>query len=121
MLSPTVAILSAAFKDAVRWKRLSHNVCDAVKLPRLNQHEVRPLDQEQTRRLLAVAKGSPLECLLTLALVTGTRLGEILALRWSDISFEEKMLQVRHTVDFIQGHGYVETEPKTARSRRTNA
>ncbi len=115
------AILYTAFKDAVQWKRLSHNVCDAVKLPRLNQHEVRPLDQEQARRLLAVAKGTPLECLLTLALVTGMRLGEILALRWIDISFEEKTLQVRHTVDFIQGRGYVETEPKTARSRRTLA
>jgi|SRR5215469_3456937 len=29
------AILGAAFKDAVRWRRLVYNVCDAVKLPRL--------------------------------------------------------------------------------------
>jgi len=112
------AILSAAFKDAVRWRRLSYNVCDAVKLPRLNQRERKPLDQEQAKRLLSVAKGSPLECLFTLALVTGMRIGELLALHWSDINFEEKTLQVQHTVSLIQKLGYVETEPKTESSKR---
>ena len=114
-------ILSTAFKDAVRWKRLSVNVCEHVKLPRVSRRDIKPLDQDQARCLLAVAKGGPLESLLTLALVTGMRLGEILALHWSDISSEEKTLQVLHTVDYIQGYGYVESEPKTENSRRTLA
>ena len=114
-------ILSTAFKDAVRWKRLSVNVCEHVKLPRVSRRDIKPLDQDQARRLLAVAKGGPLESLLTLALVTGMRLGEILALHWNDISSEEKTLQVLHTVDYIQGYGFVESEPKTENSRRTLA
>ena len=113
------AILSTALRDAVKWKRLSVNVCEYVTLPRISKYEVKPLDQAQAKRLLEVAKGGPLECLLTLALVTGMRLGEMLALRWSDINFEEKSLQVRHTVNFIEGYGFVETEPKTDSSRRT--
>jgi integrase len=115
------AILSTAFKDAVRWKRLSINVCEHVTLPRVSKLDVKPLNQEQAKCLVAIAKGSPLESLLTLALVTGMRLGEILALHWNEINFEEKTLRVRHTVDYIQGYGYVETEPKTESSRRTIA
>jgi integrase len=75
-------ILDAALGDAVRWKRLATNVCDAVKLPRLSQREARPLDQEQAQRLLQVAQGNRLAYLLILALTTGMRLGEIVALRW---------------------------------------
>src|SRR5579863_1644044 len=40
------AILSTAFKDAVKWKRLSVNVCEYVTLPRISTYEVKPLDQE---------------------------------------------------------------------------
>ncbi len=112
-------ILYAALQDAVRWKRLTINVCETVKLPRHTQREVQPLDQEQAKRLLHAAQGSRLDCIITLALATGMRLGEILALRWSDIDLEERVLQVRHTVDYIKGRGWVETEPKTAHGRRS--
>jgi integrase len=111
-------ILYAALKDAVRWKRLAINVCEAVTPPRLAPHEIHTLDQEQARQLLHAAQGSRLDCLLTLAVSTGLRLGEILALRWDDVSLEERTLQVRHTVDYIPGYGRVESEPKTAHSRR---
>ena len=80
---------------------------------------MQPLDREQARRLLKAAKGSPIECLLTLALGTGMRLGEILSLRWGEINLERRMLQVCHTVDYIQGFGIVESEPKTESSRRS--
>ncbi len=78
------AILFAALKDAVKWKRLAVNVCSAVTLPRLAQSERQPLTKEQALQLLEAANGNRLECLLTLALATGMRLGELLALRWDD-------------------------------------
>jgi len=112
-------ILNAALRDAIRRKKLAINVCSAVTLPRATRHKIQPLDREQARRLLKAAKGSPIECLLTLALGTGMRLGEILSLRWGDINLEERMLQVCHTVDYIQGFGIVESEPKTDSSRRS--
>jgi integrase len=46
------------------------------------------------------------------------RHGELCALRWKDINFEEGILQVRHTVSLITGHGYVETDPKSDKSKR---
>jgi integrase len=52
--------------------------------------------------------------LLVLALATGMRRGEMLALRWTDVDFEGKSIRVRRTVDFIARYEYVENEPKTA-------
>lgn len=59
-----------------------------------------------------------MEGLLTLDVTTGMRLGELLALRWQDIDFEHRSLHIRRSMGFISGQGYVEFEPKTARSRR---
>lgn len=56
---------------------------------------------------------------MTLAITTGLRRGELLALRWQDIDFTNNSLQVKRAVSYFKAYGYVEAEPKTARSRRT--
>jgi len=112
-------ILHVALKDAVRKKRLALNVCDAVDLPRLIQHEIQPLTMEQAQTLLDAARQGRLECLLTVAIVTGMRIGELLALRWSEIDLTNGILQVRHTVNRIKGFGITESEPKTESSKRS--
>ncbi len=59
-----------------------------------------------------------------LCLFTGLRLGELCALKWSDIDFENKTLAVKRTVQRLHAEGHstktvlVETEPKSARSKR---
>jgi len=105
-------------ENAVRWNLVSRNVTELVTPPRVVKRERVPLTLEQAQKLLEVASGNRLEMLLVLALTTGMRRGELLALRWSDIDFEGQSLQVRHTVDFIARYGYVENEPKTARGKR---
>jgi integrase len=111
------AILFAALKDAVKWKRLAVNVCTVVTLPRLAQSERQPLTKEQALQLLEAANGNRLECLLTLALATGMRLGELLALRWDDMNLEERTLRVAHTARYASGFGMIESEPKTESSK----
>jgi integrase len=76
------------------------------------------LTPEQSRQLLSEVKEHALECFLTLALTTGMRVGELMALHWTDIDLTQGSLQVRRTVNYIKGHGYVESDPKTSRSRR---
>src|SRR6266567_3535724 len=111
-------LLHSALDNAVRWNLVSRNVTELVTPPRLEKREREPLTLEQAQKLLEVAHGDRLEVLLVLALTTGMRRGEMLALRWADIDFEGKSLHVRRTVDFIARYGYVENEPKTARGKR---
>jgi integrase len=112
-------IVHKALGNAVRWKLVPRNVCDLVTLPREGRHTPQTLTKEQTVRLLQAARGHPLEPLIVLALTTGMRHGEIAALRWSAINFEERTLQVERTVTYISRHGFIEGEPKTEKSRRS--
>lgn len=62
---------------------------------------------------------------ILLTLMTGLRVGEICALRWEDISLEDRLLYVRHTLHRLKNLSpegprtkIVETSPKTASSAR---
>ncbi len=114
----THGVLHAALDNAVLWNYVPRNVCDFVKPPRIVSREVVPLTLEQAQKLLENVRKHRLEMLLTMAVVTGMRRGELLALRWSNINFDIHTLLVLHTVDYIPHYGYVETEPKTKAGRR---
>ncbi|HEU5382668.1 MAG TPA: tyrosine-type recombinase/integrase, partial [Ktedonobacteraceae bacterium] len=115
------AILHKAYQDALRSQPplVARNVVETVRPPRIAKSEARVLSKTQARALLTTVKGHRLEALITLALVTGMRRGELLGLRWSDINWQERTLTVRHTVDWLGGYGFWESEPKTEQGRRT--
>jgi integrase len=114
-----LGVLRLALNNAVQWGYLSRNVCELVTRPRIPKHDITPLTLEQARRFRQHIQGHRFEVLITLAVVTGMRRGELLSLRWSDIDFQRSILQVLHTVDRFTGHGYVEGEPKSAAGVRS--
>jgi integrase len=75
------------------------------------------LTPDQVRSLLLAAKPSRYAPLFELLVNTGLRRGEALALHWSDIDFDAKLLRVRGTLARVAGE-LVVTETKTPRSRR---
>lgn len=118
MINSIHGVLHKALDNAVKWNLVTRNVCDAVSPPRIPKKEKQILTKEQAQALLVHVKEHRLEALLTLVITTGMRRGEILALRWADINFAERSVQVKRTVDYIPKHGFVETEPKTNKGRR---
>lgn len=119
------AVLHKALKDGIKLGLVARNVCDMVSPPQEQNSEIRPLTLDQIRKLLEAAKGHRLETIITLALATGMRRGELLGLKWQDIDFQEGTLQVRRILSRLptqmgrdKGDLYVESEPKTKSSRR---
>jgi integrase len=112
------SLLHSALENAVKWNLVGRNVCDLVSPPVPKRHEIQPLTPEQAQRLLRAAREHKLETLLTLALATGMRRGELLGLRWQDIDFEVGCLHVRHSVGRVGRYGMIKSEPKTQRGRR---
>ena len=111
-------VLNLALKSAIEGKLLSNNPATNVKLPRIEDREMQILDAEAAQLLLQTAQGSALEPIVTLALATGMRCGEILGLKWSDIDFEQSRLQVQRTLVYVNGSGFYLWEPKTASGKR---
>ncbi len=112
-------LLHRALKDAVRWNLIPRNVCDLVDTPRVPKKEMQALTPEQAQQFLDAARDDPLEALYVLALNTGMREGELLALQWKDIDFTRGKLQVKRKIMRLPKKGFVISEPKTARSRRS--
>jgi len=114
----TRMVLRQAFKQAIQWRLLTFNPCDGVQIPRRQRREMQALSPEQARRFLVVARGTRYGMLFELAITTGLRPSEYLALKWEDIDFERGTLSVVHSLDAMPGGGYRLEETKTRNSRR---
>ena len=67
----------------------------SVESPKVRRVEMTTIaDGDQPRRFLEAAKGERLEALLVLAITTGMRRGELLALRWKDVDLDRGVLAV---------------------------
>src|SRR5215213_5686236 len=111
-------ILRRGLGQAVKWHLVPRNVADVVKPPRPVPKEMIALSADEARRLLEAAGGDRLEALYTLAIHTGMRQGELLALRWQDVDLENAVASVRRTLT-RRGGKVVFGEPKTKKSRRS--
>jgi integrase len=114
-------LLHEALKHAVELQLMASNPADAVRPPRPERHEVRALDGNEVTTLLEAARATPLFAFLTMAVTTGARLGELLALRWEDLNLDARTMHITRTVGRIPGRGLTFGPPKTHRSRRTIA
>ncbi|NPV52647.1 MAG: site-specific integrase [Firmicutes bacterium] len=114
----THAVLRSALNQAVKWGMIPKNPALLVDLPRQERKEMRVLSKEQVEKFLETAKEDRWYTLFLLAVTTGMRPGEYLALQWKDIDFATGKLSVCRTLVY-RGGGWHFTEPKTSRSRRT--
>lgn len=117
----TRALLNGMFAQALRCGEIRHNPCDGLIMPRNCQRKpqaVRALSRKETDALLDAAKGSSIEPLIKLALMTGMRGGELMALRWEDVDLAGGIIHVRHTLKQAKGCRWILDEPKTASSLR---
>lgn len=113
----THQVLHSAFAHALRVRVISRNPAAGVAPPKPSQREMLYLDPAEARAFLGAVVDDPLGPLYALALTSGLRLGELLALRWSDVDLSHATLAVRHTLHYMAGRWSL-TEPKTPRSRR---
>lgn len=111
-------VLSTSLNDAVADGLLMRNVCDFVTVPKQKRHKPTILMQEQAARLVAAARGQRLWFLLLMGLTTGARIGELLALRWSDIDLNSLRVHIHGSIAKVKGHGLILKEPKTEHGKR---
>lgn len=107
-----LTIIRMIFRFAFEDEIINRNPVDAIRLPARVKPEIEPFTVEEVGLLINGAEGW-YRNYLALAFYTGMRVGELLALKWSDIDMNKRKIHVRHSIS--QGD---ETTTKTIGSIR---
>lgn len=110
--------LHQALSQAVDWDLLNVNVASRVKPPRVEDDEVEILTVEQLQAVMTSARDGWINPIAKLALASGLRRGELLALRWQDLDLVAGRITVARSLEQTKA-GLRFKEPKTKRGRRT--
>ena len=111
-----VRVLRMALRRAMKARRIAYNAADLVDLPAWRPAEVTLPDEADVELLLRAAVGTRMEVPYAMAIGTGIRQGELLALRWRDVDFEAGVVNIRSSL--VYGSELVGA-PKTRAGRRT--
>jgi integrase len=120
-IKQTHMVLNSALNDAIARKIIAINPAAIVQPRRAQKHEAIILTPEQAKNLLSVIEGQ-IKTLVTLALATGMRLGEMQSLHWNDINFTDGHVTINKTASYSPDekgkYSHEETSPKSQSSRR---
>jgi integrase len=117
----THRLLKESLSHAVKWQLINRNVCDAVDAPRPQRKEMMALAEDDVTRLFRASEGTEFHPVFHVALHTGMRRSEVLALKWENIDLEHWVIQVASGLHRINGKGIMLTPTKNRSSRRTVA
>jgi integrase len=111
-------LLTQILASAVKARKLVRSpIGDVQTKPKPRREDVQVLDEGEITTLLANLEGHWLYMPVVLAVSTGMRRGEIIALKWADIDLAKGTLQVSRSVEEVYGEFRFKA-PKTDRSRR---
>lgn len=119
--------LKVCINDAIKQGYIQNNFCTNIKLPKINKKkEIHAYTLEEQKLLLLAVKEHRLYALFLMALGTGLRQGELLALKWNDIDFEEAIVKVNKSIrqvnifedEYKKKLKLIEQQPKTESSIR---
>ncbi len=117
------SVLHRCLVHAVKLGVISRNPDDATTPPKPKPSEMNFFDETQIQQFLITARTKNVRffALYHLAVATGMRQGELLGLKWSDLDWEQCLLQVQRQLTIKKGGGFKFTAPKTkAGTRRLN-
>jgi integrase len=103
----------------VRWQLIRDNPAARVSPPRVPRTELEILEPDQLHTILATLADKPIYPIVALAIASGARRSELLALRWKDIDLDRGTMRVERSVEQTVSGGLVVKEPKTQSGRRS--
>lgn len=109
-------VLGKALRNAVRFDVVTKNVTGLQAAPKVDDEEMVIL--KDVPALISRLRSHRLFPLGMIALFTGMRIGEVLALRWGRVDLDRKIIEVREAIEETKAHGIRVKTPKTKAGRR---
>ena len=111
-------ILKSALARAVEQQAIARNPADALKrLPKVEAKPIQTLTVEQSTRLLQAIKHTNVYWPVLIALATGMRRGEIVALRWKNVDLDQGVVRVVGSLEQTRKGGIRFKATKTDKAR----
>jgi integrase len=112
-------VLSKALREAVRFDLVAKNVAADERAPKVDDTEVEILTDDRVADLLTRLIGRAIYPRAILALFTGVRRGELLALRWVNTDLDaKKIIRIREALEETRAHGIRFKRAKTKSGHR---
>ena len=105
--------LKAALTKAVILRMLPYNPCEGVVLPKATKYKATIYTVQEMNHLLDVARGTDMFIPVLLATNLGLRRGEVLALKWEHIDFDNAIVHICEN-KVITENGALTKAPKSA-------
>ncbi|CAM5726871.1 Site-specific integrase OS=Streptomyces antimycoticus OX=68175 GN=SSPO_048200 PE=4 SV=1 [Streptomyces antimycoticus] len=102
---------------ACREELITRNVVTLVEAPKVDPYEGKLWTLDKCSRSSSPARRDPLYAAFMLAIGLGLRRGELVGLRWQDIDFDGRTLQVRKQRQRARGENYKADTKTAARGR----
>lgn len=123
------SIINSAFGMAIKIKMLSENPNLYTSIPKKIKYEAKVLCKEEVDRIASEVKEEELYLIIVVTVYTGMRKGEVMALKWENVDFEERKIYIKNSLCRIEDElpdekggrhsRYEILEPKSKKSIRT--
>lgn len=118
-----VSVLKSSLKDAYRFGLVERDLSYGIVRAKSREKRIESFDRKEQALLerYALRSGNQKLFGIVLALYTGVRIGELLALTWEDVDFQKGMLSITKSCrDSWEGNRYkkIFDTPKTSNSER---
>jgi len=110
-------VLHNALKQALRWRLIAVNPCDAAPVGTPERARTVAWDTATAHRFRRAVADDPDAVLWLLAIATGLRRGELLGLRWADVDLANGLLRVQRARVRNPDGGMMEQGTKGKRAR----
>lgn len=113
-------LLSSILATAVQWQVIVNNPCDRVKPPKVKQETPNTLDDKQSIQLLEYLDTADTQhrIMIQLLIYLGLRREELLGLKWEDIDFDNSLISINRSIQYLPDRGIYESDTKTTSSHR---
>ena len=115
------SFISEVFTYGERMGVVSENPCKKVIMPKIQYTEKQIYTSDDIHRLLVLLENEQLQfrVFFTLMIYSGFRRGEMLGLEWKDVDFDNNIISIRRTSNYLKPIGTYTDTTKTKRSQRT--
>ena len=125
-IADIAGVLKSILKYAVKVFGCADKSSLVTTIHKTSEKEKKLLSPDEEKKLFNKLSNNPTasNSAILLAMTTGMRIGEICALKWSDIDLEKRIITVNHTIQRIRTFKeklktkVIETSPKSIKSKR---